>query len=258
VSLRISVLGSGSSGNCTFIASSKTRILIDGGLSRRQTERRLASIGETLDRIGAIIISHEHADHILGLTNILARNDIPVYLADGAVEPLLAQARVPKIETIQAGHPFTIGDIQISPFSVPHDAADPLGFSLEIEGIKIAHTTDLGYLPELVLHHLKGCGIIVLESNHDLDMLKVGSYPWHVKQRIMSRHGHLSNEMTGKFLSEDFDGQARYIVLAHLSRHNNHPDIARLVASQALESRGFDLERLFLAVQDSPTPVIEM
>jgi phosphoribosyl 1,2-cyclic phosphodiesterase len=258
VSLKISVLGSGSSGNSTFIGSAQTRILIDGGLSRLQTLKRLIAIGETIDRIDAFIISHEHTDHIQGLPNILAQNDIPVYMAEGVAQAIDPLFKIDKVETVQAGHPFIIGDIQIAPFSIPHDAVDPLGYSVEIEGHRIAYATDLGYLPELVVQRLKGCSVIVLESNHDLDMLKVGSYPWHVKQRIMSQHGHLSNDMTGKFLREEFDGQAQYIILAHLSRQNNHPDIARLVASQALETRGFNLDHLLLADQFSPTKVIEL
>jgi phosphoribosyl 1,2-cyclic phosphodiesterase len=179
-------------------------------------------------------------------------------MAEGVAQAIDPLFKIDKVETVQAGHPFIIGDIQIAPFSIPHDAVDPLGYSVEIEGHRIAYATDLGYLPELVVQRLKGCSVIVLESNHDLDMLKVGSYPWHVKQRIMSQHGHLSNDMTGKFLREEFDGQAQYIILAHLSRQNNHPDIARLVASQALETRGFNLDHLLLADQFSPTKVIEL
>jgi phosphoribosyl 1,2-cyclic phosphodiesterase len=258
VSLKISVLGSGSSGNSTFIGSAQTRILIDGGLSRLQTLKRLIAIGETIEHIDAFIISHEHTDHIRGLPNILAQNDIPVYMAEGVAQVIEPLFKINKVETIQAGHPFNIGDIQIAPFSIPHDAVDPLGYTAEIEGHWIAYATDLGYLPELVVQRLKGCSVMVLESNHDLDMLKVGSYPWHVKQRIMSRHGHLSNDMASKFLREEFDGLAQHIILAHLSRQNNHPDIARMVASQALETRGFNLEHLWLADQDSPTKVIEM
>jgi len=124
--------------------------------------------------------------------------------------------------------------------------------------MKIAHITDLGYMTELVRQRLRGCDIIVLESNHDLEMLRVGSYPWFVKQRIMSRVGHLSNEMTGKFFSDEFDGQARYIVLAHLSENNNHPDIARFAVTQALEKKGFNLQNLLLASKDNPSTVIEV
>jgi phosphoribosyl 1,2-cyclic phosphodiesterase len=258
VSLRISVLGSGSSGNSTFLASAKTRILIDGGLSRLQTGKRLASIGESLERIDAIIITHEHNDHIQGLATILSRRAIPVFMTEGVRDFVVPLYNLQPIELMKAGYPFQVGDLTIAPFSIPHDAADPVGFNLEVEGIKVAYATDLGYLPELVRQKLKNCGLVILESNHDLEMLKVGGYPWHVKQRIMSRLGHLSNDVTGKFLGEEFDGQAYRIILAHLSRHNNHPDIARLMASQALEARGLDPGCLVLADQNRPTPLIEM
>jgi phosphoribosyl 1,2-cyclic phosphodiesterase len=258
VSLKISVLGSGSSGNCTFISSSRTKILIDGGLSRLQTVKRLASIGESLDQIDAFLITHEHNDHIQGLPTILARNEIAVYLTPAVQDYLHPQLTIERLETMNSGAGFLVGDIQVTPFSIPHDAADPVGFNLEVEGIRVGYATDLGYLPELVIQRLKKCDVLVLESNHDLEMLKVGSYPWPVKQRIMSRLGHLSNDMTGKFFSEEHDNQSEYIVLAHLSRQNNHPDIARLVSGQVLESRGFDLDRLFLADQYLPTAVIQM
>jgi phosphoribosyl 1,2-cyclic phosphodiesterase len=258
VSLKISVLGSGSSGNSTFISSASTKILIDGGLSRLQTVKRLASIGESLDQIDAFLITHEHNDHIQGLPTILARNDITVYLTQGVQDYLRPQMTIERLETMSAGSGFMIGDIQVTPFSIPHDAADPVGFNLEVEGIRMGYATDLGYLPELVMQRFKKCTVMVLESNHDLEMLKVGSYPWHVKQRIMSRLGHLSNDMAGRFFSEEYDNMAEYIVLAHLSRQNNHPDIARLVSAQALENRGFNLDHLYLADQQVPTPVILM
>jgi len=257
VSLKISVLGSGSSGNCTFVSTSKTRILLDAGLSRVQTGKRLSIIGESLENIDGLILSHEHVDHVHGLGSLLAKQSIPLYIAEGTSE-VIQPKPWNKIETIKAGHPFWLGDLKVSPFSIPHDAVDPLAFTFEAEGMKIAHITDLGYMTELVRQRLRGCDIIVLESNHDLEMLRVGSYPWFVKQRIMSRVGHLSNEMTGKFFSDEFDGQARYIVLAHLSENNNHPDIARLAVTQALEKKGFNLQNLLLASKDNPSTVIEV
>jgi phosphoribosyl 1,2-cyclic phosphodiesterase len=258
VAFKISVLGSGSSGNCTFISSSKTRILIDGGLSRLQTLKRLASIGESLDQIDAFVVTHEHNDHIQGLPTILSRNDIAVFMTQGVQEYVRPQFSIERMETLKSGCALTIGDIQVSPFSIPHDAADPVGFCFLVEGIRVAYATDLGYLPELVIQRLKDSTILVMESNHDLEMLKVGSYPWHVKQRIMGRLGHLSNDLTGKFLSEEYDGKAEYIILAHLSRHNNHPDIARMVSAQALEGLGFNMDHLHLADQQTPSPVIQL
>jgi phosphoribosyl 1,2-cyclic phosphodiesterase len=258
VPVKISVLGSSSTGNCTFIASSQTKILLDAGFSPTQTLKRLHIIGESLDDIDALIISHEHTDHVNGITGLLSKRRIPVYIGERTFAALTPPIPCDRLETIKAGEPFFLKDLTISPFSIPHDAIDPLGFTFEAAGIRIGHVTDLGFLTELVVQRLRGCDVLVLESNHDLEMLKVGPYPWFVKQRIMGREGHLSNEVTARFLSDNFDGQARYIVLAHLSESNNHPAIARMVAAQALEPRGFDLERLHMASKTTPSPVIEV
>jgi len=257
VSLKISVLGSSSSGNCTFISTSKTRILLDAGLSRAQIAKRLKTIGESLESIDALIVSHEHSDHIAGLHGLLAKQAIPLYISQETSEMIDPKPKWSRVETISAGHPFWLGELKVTPFTIPHDAVNPLAFTFETEGIKIGHVTDLGYMTELVIQRLKGCHVIVLESNHDLEMLKVGPYPWPVKQRIMSRMGHLSNEMTGKFFSEEFDGEARHIVLAHLSENNNHPALARMMTMEALERRGFDID-LSLASRAAPSPVIEV
>ncbi len=258
MSVKISVLGSSSSGNCTFIATSQTRILLDAGFNPTQTLKRLCAIGESLDGIDALIISHEHTDHLGGLAGLLSKRDLPVYIGEETFAAMNPRIPCDRLEFITAGQPFMLKDLKISPFSIPHDAVDPLGFTFESGGIKVGHVTDLGYMTELVTQRLKGCDVIVLESNHDLEMLKVGPYPWFLKQRIMGREGHLSNEGAARFFTEGFDGQARYVVLAHLSESNNHPDIARMVAAEALEPRGFDLERLYLAGKVAPSPVIEV
>jgi phosphoribosyl 1,2-cyclic phosphodiesterase len=257
VSLKISVLGSSSSGNCTFISTSKTRILLDAGLSPTQVAKRLKAIGESLESIDALIISHEHLDHIAGLQGLLAKQAIPLYISQETSDVIDPKPNRSQVEAIRAGHSFWLGELKVTPFTIPHDAVNPLAFTFEAEGIKIGHVTDLGYMTELVIQRLKGCHIIVLESNHDLEMLKIGPYPWPVKQRIMSRMGHLSNEMTGRFFSEEFDGEAQHIVLAHLSENNNHPAIARMMTTEALERRGFDVHVL-LASRATPSPVIEV
>src|SRR5258708_11760071 len=141
---------------------------------------------------------------------------------------------LPKAEHFAAGRGFRIGDIEVMPFTIPHDAADPVGFTFRAEGVKIGFATDLGYMPTNVRNHLRGCTVLVMESNHDVEMLRAGPYPWSVKQRVMSRVGHLSNDALAEFFSNDYDGGAEYLVLAHLSEHNNHPEIARAAAEQAL------------------------
>ncbi|MEW5974537.1 MAG: MBL fold metallo-hydrolase [Acidobacteriota bacterium] len=258
MSLRISVLGSSSSGNCAFIATHRTRILLDAGFSTTQIRKRLAQLGESLDSIDALVISHEHSDHISGLQSLTAKCNLPVFITPATLDAIRPRIEGLKPVLMQAGEPFEVGDLKVSPFSVPHDAADPLGFHFEAEGLKIAHVTDLGYFTELVVQRLRGSHVLVLESNHDLDMLRAAPYPWFVKQRIMSRHGHLSNEMAGRFFDESFDGLAQYIVLAHLSENSNHPQIAQVVAATALEKRAFKLQNLWLASKSAPTPMIEM
>ncbi len=201
MSVRVAVLGSGSRGNCTFIATEQTRLLVDAGFSKKTICNRLASLGERADNLDALLISHEHSDHVSGLKSVALQLKVPVYITTTTRQAIPWDARLKAVETITAGEKFTLGDITVSPFSIPHDAADPVAFTLEAEGIKVAVVTDLGYVPNLVKQHLRGCHCLVLESNHDLEMLKVGPYPWFVKQRVMGRQGHLSNNATADFLT---------------------------------------------------------
>jgi phosphoribosyl 1,2-cyclic phosphodiesterase len=160
---------------------------------------------------------------------------------------------LPSVEYFQAGQPFQIGDIAVSPFTIPHDATDPVGFVFGAEGVRIAVATDLGYIPPNVKAQLKGVDLLMLESNHDLEMLRDGPYPWAVKQRVLSRVGHLSNEAASGFLENDYDGQATYVILGHLSENNNLPDLARVLAERALVGRASLLaNRLLLAAQNEP------
>jgi phosphoribosyl 1,2-cyclic phosphodiesterase len=141
------------------------------------------------------------------------------------------------VETFQAGRSFSIGDFDIASFTIPHDAADPVGYTLTAEGIKIAIATDLGYIPDSLRVHLRGTDLLLLESNHDLEMLRVGPYPWPVKQRVMSRRGHLSNEVAAEFIERDLDGTVSTLVLGHISEHNNHPELVRNMGLKALDGR---------------------
>ncbi|MBI4876845.1 MAG: MBL fold metallo-hydrolase [Acidobacteria bacterium] len=235
--VRICVLASSSAGNSTFIATASTRILIDAGLSRRETESRLAAIGESPARLDAILITHEHSDHVSGLPVLLKRYDVPVYLTHLTAPTIEWNGCPARVETFQAGTGFSIGDIEVASFTIPHDACDPVGYTFRAQGRKIGVVTDLGYIPESVRVHLQGADFLILESNHDLEMLKVGPYPWAVKQRVMGRRGHLSNDVVGEFIAGDLGGETRTLLLSHLSEHNNHPELARLVASQALTRR---------------------
>jgi phosphoribosyl 1,2-cyclic phosphodiesterase len=210
---------------------------VDAGLSRRETFERLAHIGVAPETLSAILITHEHSDHINGLIPLARKLNIPVYLSRLTAPAIPWGEFTPRLELFQAGQSFPVGDIDVTSFTIPHDAADPVGFSLRAQGIKVSIATDLGYLPDSVRFHLRGSDLLLLESNHDVEMLKVGPYPWSIKQRVMGRHGHLSNDVVSSFIRDDLDTSTSTLILGHLSEHNNHPEIVRLVASQALDGR---------------------
>jgi phosphoribosyl 1,2-cyclic phosphodiesterase len=254
----VSMLASGSRGNCALVASSSTKILVDAGLSGRETFKRLRALGERTEEISAIVITHEHSDHVAGLLRLATKLNVPVFLTTATHHAWNRLVRdeegvipeLPKSEHFSSGRGFRIGDIEVMPFTIPHDAIDPVGFTFRAEGIKIGFATDLGYMPPSICDHLRGCSVLVIESNHDVEMLRSGSYPWSVKQRVMSRVGHLSNESLAKFFSNDYDGGAEYLVLAHLSEQNNHPERARVSAELALGGcQGLWHNRVLLASQ---------
>lgn len=260
MSVRICVLGSGSRGNSTLIATERTRLLVDAGFSRKETYSRLASAGETADGCAAVVISHEHVDHINGLKGLALDLKAPIFISRATRDAIQWDPKINSFEHFVPGEKFSIGDIELTPFTIPHDAADPVAFTVKTQGVKIGIVTDLGYVPELVKQHVRGCDVLIFESNHDREMLKIGPYPWYVKQRVMSRHGHLSNSATAEFLSADFDGAARVLVLAHLSENNNHPELARMSAEEALNGRANGSRNgteLHLASQSAPTKVFQ-
>jgi phosphoribosyl 1,2-cyclic phosphodiesterase len=332
--VRFTVLASGSKGNCTVLSGGRTRILVDAGLSCRELFRRMKMAGEEPAALNAIVITHEHQDHVNGLAVTARKLGIPVYFTEAThrawmrwlsprrqmsyaqwLEMIRKQAAerqaepaaqeddlqvdpdeadvensvpsaastssdpdldpasdpaggrppslkdeptwLPAIEYFQAGQPFSIGDICISPFTIPHDAADPVGFVFSSEGVRLGFATDLGYIPPNVREQLRDLDLLLLESNHDLEMLRDGPYPWSVKQRVLSRVGHLSNDAASEFLAADYDGQAAYIILGHLSENNNLPELARVAAERALLGRASLLaNRLLLAAQHEPLSAI--
>jgi phosphoribosyl 1,2-cyclic phosphodiesterase len=278
--------------------------------------------GEEPETLNAIVITHEHSDHVNGVAVTARKLGIPVYFTESthrawmrwltprrqmtyaqwleqcrrqtaerqaeagtseeeaepdetdlpeaaevrqdAAEPVGIEKEpgpaktkdptwLPAVEYFQAGVPFEIGDIAISPFTIPHDAADPVGFVVRAEGLRMAIATDLGYITPNVKAQLQGLDLLLLESNHDLEMLRDGPYPWAVKQRVLSRVGHLSNEAAAGFLEDGYDGQAAYVILAHLSESNNLPELARVAAERALNGRASLMaNRLLLASQNEP------
>jgi len=354
--VRFTILASGSKGNSSVITAGHTRILVDAGLSCRELFRRMQLADEDPLTLDAILITHEHADHVNGLVGTARKLGIPVYFTesthrawmrqlsprrqmtyaqwleqrrqqqadkevaetgtdsgaaaelsfaaesgfaaepglidpdtaldnpalesdgesisacDSAGEPISGEAEIassqvpagleaavrprswlPAVEYFEAGVSFSIGEIAVSPFTISHDAADPVGFVFAAEGVRLALATDLGYLSPNVKAQLAQVDLLQIESNHDLEMLRDGPYPWSVKQRVLSRVGHLSNDATGEFLEQEYDGQASYVILAHLSEKNNLPDLARICAEQALTSHASLLaNRLLLARQHEP------
>lgn len=197
----------------------------------------MQAAGQRVDGLSAILVSHEHADHAAHLAALAEEYSAPVYLSEGTHEALADLQGLAKVERFRPGQRFVIGDIEVVPFAIPHDACEPVAFRFETHGVKLALAVDLGYLTSLVKELLRGCDCVVLEANHDLEMLRHGPYPWFIKQRVMSRLGHLSNSALAEYLEHDFDGAATSFVLAHLSENNNSPEVARLAAEQALERR---------------------
>lgn len=229
----------------------------------RELTRRLAEIGEKPEDIDAVLITHEHSDHIAGLARFIrwrakAGKPVPVY-ASRLTAPMIdweteGDAPPPAVERFQAGSGWMVGNVVVQSFTIPHDAVDPVGFCFHAEGVKIGVATDLGYVPDSIKVHLRRVQILLMESNHDLDMLKVGPYPWSVKQRVMGRNGHLSNAVTCDFVENDLDPGVQTLILGHLSEHNNHPEIVRMGAEQSLLRTGLS-PRLVIAEQKKATEV---
>src|ERR1017187_439665 len=226
--VKFCALASGSSGNAALLATENTRILLDAGLSMRELGKRLAAIGEDLQRVDAILITHEHSDHVAGLP-VLARNkDVRavIYMTLLAAPAIDWGETLPaRLEAFQAGASFQIGDIEVRSFGIPHDAIDPVGYGFEAQGVRVGVATDLGYVPESVKFHLRRADVLLLDASHDLDMLKGRPDPWRVKQRVMSRVGHLSNLHMSDYLMQDLDSCTANLILGHLSEQNNHPAI---------------------------------
>lgn len=275
--MKFTVLGSGSTGNAVLISSERTNVLVDAGMSAREILRRLGEVGIDHEELNGVLVTHEHGDHAGGLRVLMSSIKCPVFISgatkdayfdtrsggsNGESESSKRQKALNgRTVDITSDHEFCIGDIDFEPFSVPHDAADNFGFVAKREGVRVATLMDFGYFTELIKEKLRGCDAIVVESNHSRDMLRACSvYSWDLKQRIMSRTGHLSNEDLSEWLTNDFDGKAREIVLAHLSQRANEPNLARITAEIALKMRAplFNTEtRISISEPKRPTNWIE-
>jgi len=248
----VCVLSSGSKGNAIYISGGSTSILIDAGLSGIEIERRLASREIQPESLDAIIVSHEHSDHIQGVGVLARRFDLPVYISKKTESAANQIGTVKDFKYFECGSSFQIKDLTLHPFSVSHDAEDPAGFTVGQNGMKVGVATDLGHPTSMVKEHLKSCSLLVLEANHDIDMLIDGPYPWPVKQRIQSRTGHLSNEAAKKLLKEVLNDKLEHVVLSHLSEINNSPQKALSVIGQAIPKGKI---KLSVAKQDVSTKI---
>ncbi|MCP5491519.1 MAG: MBL fold metallo-hydrolase [Chlamydiales bacterium] len=243
-------LASGSKGNCLFLRSKQTRILIDAGIGVRRVQAELAKLGESLDTIDALLITHEHGDHVRSLEAIAKRGDIPVF-ANGDTAKAICEMmdQPPRFKIFSTGESFEYGDLKIHPFSIQHDTLDPVAFTIEFNQIKLGICADLGFVSSLVKNHLQGCHYLYIESNHDPEMVYASPRPNVYKQRVLGRQGHLSNEACAELLKEIAHPELRRVYLAHLSSECNRPELAYEIAKNALESVNCACE-LFIAHQD--------
>jgi phosphoribosyl 1,2-cyclic phosphodiesterase len=257
-------LFSGSSGNCLFLRSGKTKILIDAGLSASRLVEALRSIGEDPFGISAVLVSHEHSDHIKGVGIMSRKFDIPIYANEStwsAMEVELGKTSSKNRVVFETGCDMEIGDINVNPFSIPHDAADPVGFNFFIGNRKVTTATDIVHINRDLLQRFEKSDLLLLESNHDTEMLKVGPYPWFLKQRILGERGHLSNEMAGKVITYLSDKGTNKFILGHLSKENNFPELAYQTVCNALAEKkitvGLDI-LLDIASRDRAGRVVEL
>ena len=256
--MRVSLLASGSKGNAVYIESGDTRLLIDAGLSAVEVLRRLELIGVDPASLDAVLITHDHNDHIRG-AGILARKlKIPVvvsYPTRGATESVLKKCNLVEFES---GYSFAFRDLMIDPFPITHDATDPVGFVIESSEGRIGFATDLGIVTRLVTEKLKDCRLLVIEANHDEEMLMNGPYPWHLKQRIKSRHGHISNTESMGLLEELLHEGLQGVFLAHLSEVNNDPKLPQIAAENLLRGQTICSPHLFIGTQHQPGRLFEI
>jgi len=255
----LTILASGSSGNAAFLASGETRVLLDIGLSGAQIRKRLAVIHERAEDLDGVIISHEHHDHCQGIS-LAKKLNIPVFASEGTVSQLKRNGKGNlDYREIRGNRVFRIGAFRFQPFSLPHDADEPLGFVISDGTSSLGWATDLGYIPKVVMHHLHQCSSLVLEANHDLDTLRMNRYPWSLKQRIMSRSGHLSNAVMADCLKELLGSGIRQVFLAHLSQQSNHEAIVKIMVDRTLEEMNLAEEvEVYLAHQDEITGPIKV
>ena len=258
--VRLTILGSGSAGNCAYLETDETRVLIDAGFSFRQIRKRLASIGRAPENLTGILITHEHSDHIQGLGALTEKLRVPIYCNRATKETIEYQLkRSLDHRLFETGASFELGDILVETFMVPHDAQDPVGFLLRTAAGNIGFLTDLGHVTRSVLERVRPANVLVLEANHDVKLLQECRHrPWSLKQRILSRHGHLSNEAAADAAEQIMSTGLRHLYLGHLSRECNRPDLAYRVMAERIQRIGAKHVHLQMTSQAAPSGTLEM
>jgi phosphoribosyl 1,2-cyclic phosphodiesterase len=262
--VKFSVLASGSTGNSLYIDAGESKFLVDAGLSTKQLEQRLQQLNANLAQLTAIFVTHEHIDHVQGLGVLARRYHIPIYMNEATWKSLPSRiGEIPEAlqHLFETGSTLELSDVRIESIPVSHDAAEPIGFRFFQHGQSLAIITDLGYVNQRIIDQVSGMDTLIWESNHDVEMLRVGSYPWNTKRRILSDVGHLSNEDAGMALTEIIQGMGEQIYLAHLSRENNIIELAHLTVKYILEEAGYQIGRdchLWPTFADRPTPIREV
>jgi phosphoribosyl 1,2-cyclic phosphodiesterase len=257
--VRVVPLGSGSSGNATLVEFGSRKVLVDAGLSARELAVRLEAAHVPPDTLDAVLLSHEHHDHARGLLRFSTRHRIPVFSSPDTLAALnLAPMHLAAWHPFEAGRAFDAFDISVLPFTIPHDAADPVGFVLTAQGVSVGIVTDLGHATTLVMERLRGCHVLLVEANHDDAMLLRGPYPWALKQRISGRLGHLSNDEAATLVAAVADDDCQAVILAHLSERNNTSALARSAVATALSRAGRSRYAMRVAERNAPTPAVEI
>ena len=257
MAVRLTILGSGSSGNCAYLETDETRLLIDAGFSNRQIRQRLATIGRGPEGMNGILITHEHTDHINGLAGLANKLNIPIYCNRATKEAIECQFSMKfHCQIFETRNSFEIGDVKVDTFDIPHDAADPVGFLLNTTAGNIGFLTDLGHATKAILQRVRAANVLILESNHDLKMLQESGRPWSLKQRIAGRHGHLSNEDAAAAVEEIMSSDLTHLYLGHLSRECNQPELAKRVMQDCLKKLGANHVNLALTMQHAPCPTL--
>ncbi|GIQ70464.1 MBL fold metallo-hydrolase [Xylanibacillus composti] len=241
MSLQFSILASGSSGNAMVVRNKEASLLVDAGLSAKKLAALMEARGVDAAKLDGILVTHEHADHIRGLGVMSRKYNLPIYANDRTWEAMrdqIGEIEEDKVRSFETGDRLDFGMLQVESYAISHDAAEPVGYVFHYEGCKLSLATDLGYVSPKVKEAISDSDVLILESNHDVDMLRVGRYPWNIKRRILSDTGHLSNEAAGEALCELASDRTRRVYLAHLSRDHNLMDLARLTVNNVLQERG--------------------